>query len=173
MQATFPPHKTSCKMRKAMNSDGRNPKCPLSTTYVLLSIQLSKKYKIRMSNLCARHDTVAELKHRNIVTCMRVNAICTILQLTLFTHEHHLRVRLGATKGTYLPIVTHNILIIIVLLCRCGPKRGLGVPNPNSRGHAIKRGLRVPNPNSRGYATKRGLRVLNPNSRGHATKRGL
>ena len=39
--------------------------------------------------------------------------------------------------------------------------------------HATKRGLRVPNPNSRGHATKRGLRVPNPNSRGHATKRGL
>ena len=32
------------------------------------------------------------------------------------------------------------------------------VPNPNSRGHAIKRGLRVPNHNSRGHATKRGFR---------------
>ena len=126
-----------------MISDGRNPKCPLSTTHVLLSVQLSKKYKIRMSNLCAQHDTVAELKHRDIVTCMsnlcaqhdtvaelkhrdivtcmRVNAICTILQLTPFTHGHLLRVKLGATKGTYIPIVTHNILIIIVFLCRCGP----------------------------------------------------
>ena len=101
-----------------MNSDGRNPKCPLSTTHVLLSVQLSTKYKIRMSNLCAQHDTVAELKHRDIVTCMRVNAIRTILQLTIVTHGHLLRVRLGATKGTY---ITHNILIIIVLLCRCGP----------------------------------------------------
>ena len=52
-------------------------------------------------------------------------------------------------------------------------KRGLRVPNPNSRGHATKCGLRVPNPNSRGHATKRGLRVPNPNSRGHATKCGL
>ena len=53
------------------------------------------------------------------------------------------------------------------------PKRGLRVPNPNSRGHTTKRGLRVPNPNSRGHTTKRGLRVPNPNSRGHTTKRGL
>ena len=104
-----------------MESDGRNPKSPLSTTHVLLSFQLSNKCKIRMSNLCAQHDVVAELKHRDIVTCMRVNAICTILQLTLVTHGHLLRVKLGATKGTYIPIVTHNILIIIVLLCRCGP----------------------------------------------------
>ena len=52
---------------------------------------------------------------------MRVNAIRTILQLTLITHGHLLRVRLGATKGTYFPIVTHHILIIIVLLCRCSP----------------------------------------------------
>ena len=100
-----------------MNSDGRNPKCPRSTTHVLLFVQLSSKYKIRMSNLCAQHDTIAELKHRDIVTYMCVNAICTILQLTLVTHGHLLRVRLGATKGAYIPIVTHNILIIIVLLC--------------------------------------------------------
>ena len=104
-----------------MNSNGRNPKCPLSTTHVLLFVQLSTKYKIRMSNLCAQHNTVAELKHRDIVTCMCVNAIRTILQLTLVTHGHLLRVRLGATNGTFIPIVTHNILIIIVLLCRCGP----------------------------------------------------
>ena len=104
-----------------MNSDGRNPKCPFSTTHFLLSVQLSTKYKIRMSNLCAQHDTLAELKHRDIVTCSRVNAVRTILQLTLVTHGHLLRVRLFATKGTYIPIVTHNILIIIVLLCRCGP----------------------------------------------------
>ena len=97
-----------------MNSDGRNPKCPLSTTHVLLSVQLSTKYKIRMSNLCAQHDTVAEFKHCDIVTCMRVNAIRTMLQLTLVTHGHLLKVRLGATKGTYIPIVTY--LIIIVLL---------------------------------------------------------
>ena len=100
-----------------MNSDGRNPKCPLSTTHVLLSVQLCSKYKIRMSNLCAQHDTVAGLKHRDVVTCMRVNAICTILQPTLFTHGHLLRVSLGTTKGTYIPIVTHNIFI----LCRCPP----------------------------------------------------
>ena len=84
-----------------MNNDGRNPKCPHSKkTHVLLSVQLSTKYKIRMSNLCAQHDTVAELKHRDIVTCMRVNAIRTILQLTLVTHGHLLKVRLGATKGS-------------------------------------------------------------------------
>ena len=49
------------------------------------------------------------------------NAVRTILPLTLVTHGHLLRVRLGTTKGTYIPIITHNILIIIVLLCRCGP----------------------------------------------------
>ena len=38
---------------------------------------------IQMGNLCAQYDTVAEFKHRDMVTCMRVNAICTILQLTL------------------------------------------------------------------------------------------
>ena len=52
---------------------------------------------------------------------MCVNAICTILQFTLVTHGHLFKVRLGATKGTYIPIITHNILIIIVLMCRCGP----------------------------------------------------
>ena len=53
--------------------------------------------------------TIVELKHCDNVTCMAINAMCTILQLTLFTHGHLLMVRLGATKGTY------------VLLCRCGP----------------------------------------------------
>ena len=52
---------------------------------------------------------------------MCVYAIRTILELTLVTHGHLLSVRLGATKGTNNPIVTHNILIIIVLLCKCGP----------------------------------------------------
>ena len=52
-------------------------------------------------------------------------------------------------------------------------KRGLHVPNPNSRGHATKRGLGVPKPNSRGRTTKRPLRVPNPNSRGYATHRVL
>ena len=97
-----------------MNSDGRHPKCPLSTTHVLLCVQLSTKYKIRMSNLCAQHDRVAELKHR-------VNAMRTILQSTLVTHGHLLRVRLGATKGTYIHMVTPHILIITVLPCRCSP----------------------------------------------------
>ena len=74
-----------------------------------------------MSNLCAQHDTIAEFKKRDVVTCVRVNAIRTILQLTLVTHGHLLKDRLGATKGTYIPIVTHNILIIIVLMYRCDP----------------------------------------------------
>ena len=66
------------------------PSITPSTTCNLLSVQLSTKYNLRMSNLCAQHDTVAELKH-----CHAVN--CTVLQLT-------------ATKGTYTPIVTHTIL---------------------------------------------------------------
>ena len=52
---------------------------------------------------------------------MCANVIRTILQLTLVTHGHLFRVKLGATKGTNIPIITHNILIIIVLLCRCSP----------------------------------------------------
>ena len=52
---------------------------------------------------------------------MRANAIRTILQLTLVTHGHLLTARLGATKGTYTPIVINNMLVIIVLLCRCNP----------------------------------------------------
>ena len=80
----------------------------------LLSVPLSTKYTLRIRNLCAQHDTVAESKKSHIVTCVCVNAIRTILQFTLVTHGHLLRVRLGATKGT-------NILIIIVLLCRCSP----------------------------------------------------
>ena len=61
-----------------------------------------------------RKDTLSHV-------CVCVNAIRTILQFTLVTHGHLFRVRLGATKGTNIPIITHNILIIIVLLCRCSP----------------------------------------------------
>ena len=96
------------------------PKCPLSTAHVLLSVQLFTRYKI-MSNLCAQHDTAAKLKHHDVITCMCVNAIHTISQLTLVTHGHLLRVKVGAIKGTYIPIVTHHICIIIVFLCRCNP----------------------------------------------------
>ena len=92
-----------------------------STTLILFCVQLSTKHNLRMSNSCAQHDTVAELKHCHIVTCMHVNAIHTILHLTLVTHGHLLRVTPDATKGTYIPIVTHNILIIIVLMYRCSP----------------------------------------------------
>ena len=94
---------------------------PSTTTHNCLCVPLSTKYTLRICNLCAQHDTVAKLKKCHVVTCVCVNAIRTILQFTLVTHGHLFRVRLGATKGTYIPIITHNILIIIVLLCRCGP----------------------------------------------------
>ena len=93
----------------------------LVTTHSCLFVPLSTKYKLRIRNLCAQHDTLAQLKKCHIVTCVCVNAICTILQFTLVTHGHLFRVRLGATKGTYIPIITHNILIIIVLLGTCDP----------------------------------------------------
>ena len=68
---------------------------------------------------------MTQLQNQRNVTlshvCVCVNAIRTILQFTLVTHGHLFRVKLGATKGTNIPIITHNILIIIVLLCRCGP----------------------------------------------------
>ena len=67
------------------------------------------------------HNTTRLQNQSHIVTCVCVNAIRTMLQLTLVTHGHLFRVRLGATKGTNIPIITHNILIIIVLLCRCSP----------------------------------------------------
>ena len=93
-----------------------------TTTCDLLSVQLSTKCNLRIRNLCAKHDTAAELKHCHTVTCMHVNAIRTILQLTLVTHGH-LRVRPGAKKkkkGTYIPIITHNNLIIMVARNRNG-----------------------------------------------------
>ena len=121
--------------------------------------------------------------------CMCVNAIRTILQFTLVTHGHLFRVRLGATKGTYIPIITHNILIIIVLLSRCGPymcrymfpQTIWRVPYLSSNQkllqmqeytHVLMQ-LGTGSPPYVPYATKRGLRVPDPNSRGHATKRGL
>ena len=94
---------------------------PPSRTHNCLSGPFTTKYTLRIRNLCAQHDTVTESKKCHIVTCVCVNAIRTILQYTLVTHGHLFRVKLGATKGTNIPIITHNILIIIVLLCRCGP----------------------------------------------------
>ena len=52
-----------------------------------------------------------------VCVCVCVNAIRTILQFTLVTHGHLFRVRLGATKGTNIPIITHNILIILIFCC--------------------------------------------------------
>ena len=61
------------------------------------------------SATCVHNRTqVAELKHCDIVTNMRAIAIRTILQLTLVTHGHLLKDRLGATQGTYIPFVTHK-----------------------------------------------------------------
>ena len=40
-----------------------------------------------------------------VCVCVCVNAIRTILQFTLVTHGHLFRVRLGATKDTYIPII--------------------------------------------------------------------
>ena len=71
---------------------------------------LSTNDKLRIRNLCAQHDTIAELKKCHIVTCVRANAIRIILQFTLVTHGHLFRVRLGATKGTYIAVITHNFL---------------------------------------------------------------
>ena len=90
-----------------------------STTCKLPSVQLSTKYNLKMSNLCAQHDTTAKLSHGLFVTC--VNAIRTIFQLTLDTYGQLFKVRLCATKCTHIPIITYNILIIIVLPCMCGP----------------------------------------------------
>ena len=78
-----------------------NPGITPATTHNLLSSELSTKYKLRMSNLCAQHGTVAELKHCHTITCVRVNATGIILQLILVMDGRLLGVRLGATKGTY------------------------------------------------------------------------
>ena len=104
-----------------MSDIGSSPNALPSRTHNCLSGPLSTKYTLRIRNLCAQHDTVAESKKCHTVTCVRVNAIRTILQFTLVTHGDLFGVKLGATKGTNIPIITHNILIIIVLLCRCGP----------------------------------------------------
>ena len=61
------------------------PRFPPSTTHVLLSVQLSTEYKIRMSNLCAQHDTVAELI-RYACQCNPYN-----MQLTLVTRRELFR----------------------------------------------------------------------------------
>ena len=69
--ATFPSHKTSCTLTKAMNGDGRHPGYHiLNKTNPLLHSIVNN---LKMSNFCVQHDTVAELKHCHTVTCMRVN----------------------------------------------------------------------------------------------------
>ena len=94
---------------------------PPSTTHIRLFVPLLTRNKLIIRNLCAQDDTLVDVKKCHIFICVCVNAIRTILQFTLVTHGHLFGVRLSATKGTYIPIITHNILIIIVLLCRCGP----------------------------------------------------
>ena len=53
-----------------MDSDGRHPGYLSSTTHILLYVQLSTKHKIRMSNLCAQHDTVAETTEAELGTAL-------------------------------------------------------------------------------------------------------
>ena len=118
LQTTFPSHNTHHAQLETPRTAHWSPP---SRTHNCLSVPLSTKYTLRIRNLCAQHDTIAESKKCHIVTCVCVNAIRTILQFTLVTHGHLFRIRLGATKGTNIRIITHNILIIIVLLCRCGP----------------------------------------------------
>ena len=157
MQTTFPSHNTHHAQLEKPCTAHRSPP---SRTHNCLSVPLSTKYTLRIRNLCAQHNTVAQSNKSHIVTCVCVHAIRTILHFTLVTHGHLLRVRLGATKGTNIPIITHNILIIIVLLCRCsqivpvdskivpvssiapegwGPKEGGNATSPlHSRGSPTK-----------------------------------
>ena len=92
-----------------------------STTCKISSVPLSSKYNLKMSNLCAQCDTLVELNNRYLVACVHANALRVILHLALITNGQLLRVKLGATKCTYYPIITRNILFIIVLLCMCNP----------------------------------------------------
>ena len=137
------------------------------------------------------HNVTQLQKQRNVTlsdVCVCVNAIRTILQCTLVTHGHLFRVGLGATKGTYIPIITDNILSIIVLLWRCGPYMcRYVVPQTiwrvpylafeskiaaNAKVHAYawpfsgnkttKRGLKLPDPNSTGHATSVACKSLAP-----------
>ena len=75
-----------------MNGDGRHPGYPPSTTHILLSVQLSTKYKIGLGILCVQHDTNA--------VCVCVNAILTLLQLTLGTSSE---VQTWSNKGHIIP----------------------------------------------------------------------
>ena len=133
---------------------GRHPQ---EHTTVFL-VPLSTKYTLRIRNLCAQHDTVAESKKCHTVTCVRVNAIRTILQFTLVTHGHLFRVKLGATKGTNIPIITHNILIIIVLLCRCGPYMCRYVFPWTKEGEQNQKSKPRPRVTMMHHATKRGFK---------------
>ena len=71
---------------------------------------------------------------------------CQYIQYNIAPYTHHKLQRWSASGNT-----THTLCLILCPILRGGraTKRGLRVPNPNSRGHATKRGLRVPNPNSR------------------------
>ena len=58
-----------------------------STTCKVSLVLLSDKCNLKMSNLCAQRDTLVELNNRYLVICVRVNALRTILHLTLATHR--------------------------------------------------------------------------------------
>ena len=119
------------------------------STFRLLFI----KHNIKLSNLCAQHATLAELRKSNWVTCVCIHALRGIVRLTLVLHGQLLRV-LGATKLTHISIITRNILLIIVLIRTCNPfmckQRGRHgrVHIPNSRGHT--EGWKSPYPQLKG-----------------------
>ena len=58
LQATFPSHKTSYKMEKAMNGDGRHPRHQTLDNMQASFCSIAAHYN--MSNLCAQCDTSAE-----------------------------------------------------------------------------------------------------------------
>ena len=63
-----------------MNGNRRHPRHPPSTTHIVLSVQLSTKYKNKMSNLCAQHDTSADLKNCHVCVCVCVCVLCTLMR---------------------------------------------------------------------------------------------
>ena len=117
-----------------MNGDGRHAGNPPSTTHILLSIQLSTEYKIRMSNLCAQHDTVPEFKkHRDIVTCMRANAIPSVGGMAISPGGHEAT----DTGLAYAPVSQahgHNHIVQCFSSLHCSADQFCTTPRGSTRG---------------------------------------
>ena len=110
-----------------------NMQCPCSFGHLSL-MKLLAANNLKCSNLCALVCIAVETKvYTSLVGKDKGNEVtatlsreCVPMQFveyikTRVAHGQLLRVGLGATKCTHIPIITYNIPITTVLRCKCSP----------------------------------------------------